>query len=144
MDFGEGLATGVPDRLPPALGEPYVHYVCAVDPDGNEVTGIRPPEVAVPLATYTGWNVRDASCGATGELIPMTGSTIPFPRTDEEAKARHDPRRSIAGRYSSKQDYLRQARAAAEALVSERYMLEEDVERVLARMGELWDLFSQP
>jgi hypothetical protein len=32
--------------------------VPAVDRDGNEVSGIRLPDVTTPLATYTGWNLR--------------------------------------------------------------------------------------
>jgi len=121
---------GFDGGLPPVLGEPYMHYVSALDDDGNEVAGIRPPEVSVPLATYTGWNVRHPDVGAPGELISMTGATIPFA-----------PERSAA-RYKNKNDYLQQGRAGAEALVKEGYSLEEDVERILGRMERLWELYA--
>ncbi len=38
----------------------YETRVPAVDADGNETAGIRLPPIAVPLATYTGWNVYRA------------------------------------------------------------------------------------
>ena len=38
-----------------------------VDADGNEVAGIRLPDIAAPLATYTGWNEYKAPY-PTGEL----------------------------------------------------------------------------
>src|SRR6185295_11926847 len=55
--------------------------VPAVDQDGNERAGIRLPEIAVPLATYTGWNLRKPEIGAPNELAALLGSTIPFPAT---------------------------------------------------------------
>jgi len=115
------------ETLPPKLGEPYRHYVSALDGDGNEVAGIRPPEVAVPLATYTGWNTRHPEAGAPGELIPMIGATIPFSLE------------TIARRYRDKEDYLQGGRTAAEALAKERYILEADIDPILARMAQLWD-----
>lgn len=53
-----------------------------VDADGNETAGIRMPATAVPLATYTGWNLRSAGIGAPDELYSMVGSYIPFARTN--------------------------------------------------------------
>ena len=47
-------------------GDP--HYVSALDEDGNETAGVRLPDVTVPLATFTGWNVR-SSC-ALGAPCP--------------------------------------------------------------------------
>ena len=41
----------------------------------------------------------------------------------------------------SKEDYLERARAAAEQLVRQRYLLAEDLEPILARAARLWDLF---
>ena len=39
--------------------KPLPFLVPAVDADGNERAGIRTPEIAVPVATYTGWNFRE-------------------------------------------------------------------------------------
>ena len=61
----------------------YETYVSAVDDDGNEVAGIRLPPIAVPLGTYTGWNVYRAQ---PGELADRDGSLIPFARTAPSAR----------------------------------------------------------
>jgi len=71
---GEGIVT----RQPPRIGPAFQILVPAVDSDGNERAGIKLPEVAVPLASYTGWNLFNATSGPTRELASMTGSFIPF------------------------------------------------------------------
>ena len=63
LDFGPTWAQGVASCLPPGVGEPYTTLVSAVDQNGNEVAGIRLPDLTVPLATYTGWNLRHPSQG---------------------------------------------------------------------------------
>jgi hypothetical protein len=78
----------------------------SVDRDGNELSGIRLPDVTVPLATYTGWNLRHPQIGAPERLMSLIGSTIPFPATEGQRAAKGDPRRSIAARYPGKAAYL--------------------------------------
>jgi len=56
LDFGPGVEDGVTTLLPPKVGRPSATLVAAVDADGNELTGIRLPDIRVPLATSTGWN----------------------------------------------------------------------------------------
>ena len=51
------------------------------DADGNDLGTLLPAEVAVPLATYTGWNLRRREAGAEGMLASLAGSYLPFPRT---------------------------------------------------------------
>ena len=82
-----------------------------VDADGNERAGVRTPESLVPLATYTGWNFRNAKTGGTSLLVSLLGSRIPFPKTANDAAASHDPRTSIAERYPSRESYLTQCQA---------------------------------
>src|SRR5439155_21192243 len=60
-------------------GTPMPLLVPAVDEDGNERAGIRLPDIALPLATYTGWNFRSPSIGSPHELVSLLGSSIPFP-----------------------------------------------------------------
>ena len=43
--------------------KPIPFLVPQVDADGNELAGVRTPEITVPVATYTGWNFRNASIG---------------------------------------------------------------------------------
>jgi len=94
----------------------------------------------VPLATYTGWNYRNASIGGADQLFPLLGSYIPFPATADARAAAKDPRAAIAERYPSKQAYLDQVRAAADKLVADRYLLAEDLPAVLERADKHWDL----
>src|SRR4029450_4179461 len=90
-------------------GAPLPLLVPAVDQDGNEKAGIRLPDVAVPLATYTGWNFRNASIGASGDLVSLLGSAIPFPPTRAAREAARDPRRSVEERYASRDGDLADA-----------------------------------
>jgi hypothetical protein len=79
--------------------------VPAVDSDGNEIAGIRLPDVAVPAATFTGWNLRSESVGAAGALGRWNGSYFPFALTAEERKQSGDPRLSVAERYPTRYAY---------------------------------------
>jgi hypothetical protein len=117
--------------------------VSQVDADGNELAGIRLPEVAVPLATYTGWNFRNPEIGGTNRLVGNTGSYIPFARTQAEREARKDPRPSIEERYPSRGDYLAKVRAVVDALVRDRYLLAEDVDATVKRALDHWELLSK-
>ncbi|MDP6549819.1 MAG: alpha/beta hydrolase domain-containing protein [Dehalococcoidia bacterium] len=139
LDFG--LEQGVATRLPAAVGKPYPNLVSAVDRDGNELAGIRLPDLTVPLATHTGWNTRHPDVGGTGQTIPMIGSTMPFPPNREAREASGDSRLSIDERYASRDSYLEQVRDAARKLAGERYLLEEDVETVVQHAAERYDSF---
>ena len=109
---------------PPArLDNFYGTCVCAVDADGNEVIGVRLPPIAVPLGTYTGWNVyRAQPC----ELCDRDGSLIPFARTRTERDAAGDGRLSLEERYGSRENYIARVEAAAAALVADRLLLRSD------------------
>jgi hypothetical protein len=110
-----------------ALDKPYQILVPKTDADGNDVSGVRVPDVAVPIATYTGWNLRKAGF-AEGDLCMSTGSTIRFATTAAARKTNGDPRLSLAERYGSEADYVDKVRAAAQALVGQRLLLQEDVD----------------
>jgi hypothetical protein len=138
LDFGPRVDRGIVD-LPPKIGAPYVTVVSAVDADGNDRAGIRPPELRVPVATFTGWNPRHPDQGAPGDLMSMMGSTLPFARTAAERAQRGDPRPSLEERYGDRDRYLALVRADAEAMVASRHLLAEDVDAVVERAGALWD-----
>jgi alpha/beta hydrolase family protein len=108
------------------LSRQYTVLVSRTDADGNDIAGIRVPEVAVPLATYTSWNVRTVN-HTPGEACISSGSTFPFAPTLAARQASGDPRLSLAERYSSKADYVSKVQAAAQALVDQRLLLQEDV-----------------
>ncbi|PYU20914.1 MAG: hypothetical protein DMG30_19260 [Acidobacteria bacterium] len=110
-----------------------------VDKDGNVTSGIRLPEQAVPLGTYGGWAFRSQAQGQPDTLVSMAGSYVPFARTRAEREKNHDPRFSIEERYSGRDNYLRRVRTAANALAKDRYLLQEDVNRVVDEAGRHWD-----
>ena len=142
LDFGPQVERGLVSELPPKIGAPYVTFVSAVDADGNDRAGVRPPELRVPLATFTGWNPRHPDQGAPGDLMAMMGSTLPFPRTAVERARTGDPRLSIEERYAGREGYLARVRHDAEIMVGSRHLLAEDVDAVVARAGALWDLLG--
>jgi Alpha/beta hydrolase domain len=109
-------------------GPRYASLVAQVDEDGNEVAGIRLPPIAVPLGTYTGWNVYPAALAA-GELCDRDGSFIAFATTEAEREATGDPRPSLEARYPSRDDYVQKVSEAASALVQQRLLLPEDAAR---------------
>ena len=111
-----------------------------VDADGNEVSGIRHPEVAVPLATYTGWNFTNPDQGDPDTLVALAGGYIPFAATKAQREARQDPRPSIEERYSSREDFLTRIETAGRELIGQRYLLEKDLSSILLRAGQHWDL----
>src|SRR5207253_1273098 len=76
-------------------GAPLPLLVPQVDRDGNPVGGLRLPDITVPLATYTGWNFRNASIGGTEQAFPLIGAYVPFAATKAERERTHDPRLSI-------------------------------------------------
>jgi Alpha/beta hydrolase domain len=110
-----------------------------VDGDGNDVAGIRLPEQAVPLGTYTDWAFRTERIGAPDTLLAMAGSYIPFAKTRAEREKNEDPRLSIEERYSNREDYLRRIEEAARRLAQERYLLPDDVQNIVVAAGKNWD-----
>ncbi len=132
--FTKGLVTLEP---PLAIGS-YVVRVPRSGIDGNDLGCLLPPEVGVPLATYTGWNLRRRDVGAEGMLASLAGSFLPFPRTAEERKTNGDPRSSIEERYRDFAAYSDLFRANCRKLVQDHYLLDEDAERLLRDLERRW------
>ena len=86
-------------------------------PDGNEVAGIRLPDIAVPLAAYTGWNEYKAPY-PMGEIADRDGSYFAFPAA------------KIAQRYRNRADYVAKVQAAVDALKKDRLLLQEDADKL--------------
>jgi hypothetical protein len=128
---------------PPTPGRHFGTLVSAVDGDGNEVAGIVLPELAVPLAAHTGWNLRHPDIGGAEQLLMFAGSTLPFARTRAERERAGDPRPSIEERYASRVDYLERVRQAATKLVADGYLLEDDIALSVAAGARLWDHFTR-
>ena len=131
FDYGPSFDDGILTILPPTLvGSPYPAFVPKTDADGNDIAGIRLPEVAVPLATYTGWGVRAAAFGGD-DLCDSAGQKIDFHQTKADRLASGDPRPSIEERYPNHQTYVRRVAHAAWRLHWQRLLLDEDVKRYI-------------
>jgi hypothetical protein len=134
LNFGERFhSEGIADIIPPKTGQPFQTLLPAVNADGNETSGILLPEVAVPLGTFTGWNLRAPQFGADAMLSPLDGMFLPFSRTRAERATTGDPRPSLEERYPTRVDYVSRLTEAALNLRRERFLLDEDVVRILER-----------
>ena len=130
LDYGAAFETQRRiDRHPPVRSDRrYGVRVPALDDDNNERGVLRLPRVAVPVATYTGWNLRNPEIGAPTELLDLVGSRIPFPLTRSDREMSGDPRASVAERYGGYADYHDRYMAAAERLIDNRYLLPEHLD----------------
>jgi hypothetical protein len=138
------LAKGIIANEPPIIQAPYTVLVPQVDRDGNTREGSRLPDVSVPLGTFTGWNYELALLSNFNYLAGLRGSFIPFPVTIYDRNASRDPRLSVSERYNSRDEYLRQVRAAGQSLVSRRLLRADDVDAILEESGERWDYLTSP
>ena len=122
---------------------PYRVLVPAVNADGNETSGVLLPDIAVPVATYTGWNLYKAPF-PEGELCDRDGTYSPFARTRVERERRGDPRPSLQERYGDHAAYVKRYEEAVQRLTRERLILAEDAERFMShvRGAEIAQLFA--
>ena len=143
LDFGPQWKNRIIAKQPPGVGKPFPALVPQVNDDGNEVAGVRLPQLEVPLATYTGWNLRDAKIGMPNERVSFLGSFFPLPKTKADAEAADDRRRAIAERYASRDEYLAKFREAATKLADDRFLLPQDIDALVVRGGEEWDYVTK-
>jgi alpha/beta hydrolase family protein len=139
LDFGSQWRSGIISNEPPKVGKTFSVLVPQTDADGNDLGGVRLPELQVPLATYTGWNLRDPSIGAPDLRLSFLGSFLPFARDASEREKSGDPRRSVAERYVSREQYMGKFAEAAMNLIKERFLLREDLTAVLERGQREWN-----
>ncbi len=143
LDYGPGFyATGIMSINPPVFTPPvfdnpkngriYPTYVPKTDADGNDIAGVRLPDLTVPLATYAGWSLRGGAQANDG--CEASGQMVPFAKTKAERLASGDPRLSIEERYPTFSAYAAQVRAAVDAMVAKRLMLREDAQPAVDRL----------
>jgi Alpha/beta hydrolase domain len=139
LNFGPDWSKGRVTIEPPRLGAPFVSRVPAVDDAGNDRGGIRLPQIAVPLATHTGWNYRRPEIGAPDRLASEIGSYLALPKTKGDAQRTGDGRASIEERYANKLAYLDRIGAVARELVEQKYLLPDDVPDLVTQAGEHYE-----
>ena len=147
--LGESFYTsGIPTTFPPPMTPPYEidtatplvsvngpvypSFVPKTDSDGNDIAGVRLPDVTVPLATYTGWALRRGTWANDG--CEAAGQHIPFAETKAERVASGDPRPSIEERYKAFGQYRSAVVNAVDALVKDRLLLCEDAGAQVTRL----------
>ena len=139
-DYGPDFRRkGIVTQEPPAIRSAFAILVPQVDGDGNELAGIRVPELSVPVATYTGWNLFNERSGPTTVVSSMQGSFIPLARTRADRERSNDPRRSVSERYRGRDQYLADITRAANDLVTKGYLLKADVPQIVEQAGTRWD-----
>ncbi|MBI5607039.1 MAG: hypothetical protein HY879_27225 [Deltaproteobacteria bacterium] len=117
----------VPWPVPAAF---YPVSVTRVNADGNGMDGVVMPQVAVPIATYSGRNTR-AEGFAQDDLCSIQGSYIPFAKTKAERITNNDPRPSLEERYTDNVVYQTKLKAMADKLVAERLLLPSDAASIV-------------
>lgn len=145
VDYGpEFKSKGIVAHEPPIVGPAFPIFVPKPNADGEDTGGVTLPELSVPLATYTGWNLRSPQTGAPTQRVSFVGSYLPLAKTKADREANGDPRPSIAERYSGKEQYLDLYRKAAEKLVEQRFLLSDDLPTMLQHAAEEWDFANKP
>lgn len=142
LDYGPMFDQGIMTINPPVVSSPmfdnpangkiYPSYVPKTDADGNEISGVRLPDVVVPLATYTGWSLRATANGGP-DGCEGSGQMIPFPATKAAREASGDPRLSIEERYPTFSSYYHARFNAINSLLDRRLMLPEDANAEFTR-----------
>ena len=150
-DASNPATFGIPTIFPPVITPPlmplmtdaavpiisvngpvYPSFVPKTDKDGNDIAGVRLPDVTVPLATYTGWALRRGAHANDG--CEAAGQYIPFAKTKADREASGDPRRSVEERYVSFDNYYNRVKRAVENMIRDRLLLCEDADAQIERL----------
>jgi hypothetical protein len=130
IEIDENFKSGV-GYFPVKEGRRYQNYVANIDSDGNELGGIRLPDLDVPVGTHTGWNLRHPDSGSPDDIIPMKGISSAFADTKENRNIKKDPRPSLEERYGTRGKYFEQVLVSATSLAQDRYLLKSDIDIVV-------------
>jgi len=138
IDLGPDADRGT-IRFPVEITGAFPALVPALDGDGNEVAGLRLPDLTQPLGAHIGWNPRHPDTGAPEQVLDYKGATLLFPRTAAECTATGDPRPAIVERYSGRDAYFSRVLTDARLLARHGHLLEEDIVAVLADAATRFD-----
>ena len=137
-DFDPVDGSGIASNAPPVIRQILATHAPRVDDDGNELGGVPVVLADAPLATYLGWNITAGGERPfhAGQICNYLGGAIPFAKTEEERKARGDPRKSLEERYGSHEGYVEAVRKAVQRASREGFLLAEDGERLIRQAQE--------
>jgi hypothetical protein len=131
-DFNYNDLSGVITKAPPSVRKALPTLVPKTDSDGNDLGGVPSVLRQVPLGTYVGWNVTAGGFNQ-GKICGLNGGYIPFARTKAERLAANDPRPSLEERYSTHDKYVALVKAAAAKAVADRFLFQEDADKLVAQ-----------
>ena len=135
-DFGSTFnpmdLSGAIALQPPVIKQILPSLVPKVDADGNETSGVASVLHQAPLGTYLGWNVT-ANGFFKGNECGFAGAYVPFAKTKAERLAAGDSRPSLEERYGTHDRYVATVRTAAARMVRDRFLLQEDADRLIAQ-----------
>jgi alpha/beta hydrolase family protein len=147
-NFGSGFPEGILNPYPGTpTGKYYPNSVPTVDADGNDIAGIRLPEVVAPVATNSGWGLRALSFGGSTngtDGCESTGQSIVFAPTQAARMALGDPRLSLTERYTNHAGLVAARTAAANALMAQRLLLQADVNAYIAAAANPITVVASP
>jgi Alpha/beta hydrolase domain len=103
----------------------YVVHLPTSDAQGNDKGGVLMPDLAVPLTTSKGYNLRKSGFVA-GDQNGLSSSQLPFALLTS-AKKTSDPRKSVQELYSTKANYKIEWDKAVDALATKKLLLPDDV-----------------
>jgi len=128
------LAVAEPNVIPfrTNVAKTYRALIPRTNADGHDLAAVLLPDVAVPLATYSGWGLRRAGF-AEGDLCGLNGIQIPLAPDATKRRATGDPRPSIEERYGTRAGYVRQVAEVGRKLQAQGFLLGEDVDRFVER-----------
>jgi hypothetical protein len=129
-EFRPNDLTGIITRLPPRIARVIPARVPRVDADGNETSGVPSPLHQAPLGTYLGWNIAQGFFA--GQVCGFQGGWVPFAITRAERQKTGDPRPSIEERYGTLEGYVCKVERAADQLVRDRFLLQDDRDRIVS------------
>jgi len=116
---------------PPPVHGTYINLVPQIGADGNELAGVRIPELQVPVATYTGWNLRTPDAGFPDYRASFIGAYLAWPKDE------------VLARYHTGDDYFGRFTGAALALVHDRFFVADDLPAILERGAKLWEVATR-
>jgi Alpha/beta hydrolase domain len=133
-DLGPGFRytdlSGVISIQPPIVKRTIPMLVPKTDSDGNEIGGVPSVLHQAPLGTYLGWNVTTSGY-LKGRACGFSGGMIPFAHTKAERETLGDPRPSLEERYGTHENYVARVKTAAQRLVEQRFLVQEDADRLV-------------
>jgi len=137
LDFGPQYRredeSGIATLLPPAyMNRDYAILVPQVDAStGIPRAGIHSVEARAPIGTSLEFNY--VAMPGIVDLSNLTGSFIPFHKTEAARITAGDARPSLESLYTDQAGYVAAVTAAANTLVAQRLLLQRDADAIIAR-----------